>query len=222
MELITAIVPAYNEAKTIGRVIDVLRRSPLIHEVVVVSDGSTDTTAEIARQHGVHVLVLPVNLGKGFAVHYGVKHAKTPFVALFDADLRGLRERHVRRLVSPILRGRADMTVGITDRGPFVSSITAYLPLLSGQRVFRQSDFLTIPLSFLEGYRIEAALNYVCDLRGARVMTVFMQGLKLRRKYEKVGFVRSIGEYLSMTVDVITSMVAVRFAGRLGAFTALS
>ncbi|MCR4312589.1 MAG: glycosyltransferase family 2 protein, partial [Candidatus Uhrbacteria bacterium] len=119
MDIITAIIPAYNEAETIGRVIDVLRRSPFIGEVIVVSDGSTDATARIACDHGARVIALPVNMGKGFAVRYGVKQAATQYVALFDADLRGLRERHVRQLLSPVLRGRADMSVGITDRGPF-------------------------------------------------------------------------------------------------------
>lgn len=222
MERITAIVPAYNEAPTIGRVVDVLRRSPLIGEVIVVADGSTDNTAMTAKRHGARVLTLPVNAGKGFAVHYGARHASSTHVALFDADLRGLRERHIRGLLSPIMRGCADVTIGLVDRGPFTLTFVAFLPLLSGQRVLRRSLLLSIPLALLEGYKIEAALNYVCDIRGARVKTVLLDGLTLRRKHEKVGVLRAAWQYVSMGWDVFLSMVAVRFAYREGVVTASS
>ena len=220
MERMTAIVPAFNEASTIGRFIDVLRRSPLIGEVIVVSDGSTDHTADVARRHGARVLTLPVNVGKGFAVHYGARHAASSYVALFDADLRHLRERHVRQLLGPVIRGQADVSVGLIDRGPFVMALSAYLPLLSGQRVLRRSLLLSLPLDIVEGYKIEAALNYVCDLHGARVKTVVLDGLTLRRKHEKIGIIRGAVAYITMGWDVLLSIVLVRFIYRTRTLTA--
>ena len=70
-----AVVPAYNEAATVGRVIDALRRHAPELDILVVDDGSTDATALIAEAAGVSVLRLPFNLGIGGAVQAGFKFA---------------------------------------------------------------------------------------------------------------------------------------------------
>src|SRR3954447_4134012 len=70
-----AVVPAYNEAATIGSVIAKLRADAPDFDVVVVDDGSTDATARIAENAGVAVLRLPFNLGIGGAVQAGFKYA---------------------------------------------------------------------------------------------------------------------------------------------------
>ena len=62
---ICAIIPAYNEEKTIGQIIDTLKKVDIINEIIVVSDGSEDNTAQIAGEHQVTVIELPKNMGKG-------------------------------------------------------------------------------------------------------------------------------------------------------------
>ena len=70
-----AVVPAFNEEHNIGNVIDELRAYAADLEVVVVSDGSVDRTAEVAAEHGAHVVRLPFNLGIGGAVQAGFQYA---------------------------------------------------------------------------------------------------------------------------------------------------
>src|SRR5205085_9068599 len=70
-----AIVPAYNEERAIGRVVEELRAFDPGLDVVVVSDGSSDRTAEVAAEHGAHVVRLPFNLGIGGAVQTGFQYA---------------------------------------------------------------------------------------------------------------------------------------------------
>ena len=68
----SAIIAAYNEEATIGDVCRALTSSPLIDEVIVVSDGSTDRTVEIARSFdGVRIVALRENQGKGSAMRVG-------------------------------------------------------------------------------------------------------------------------------------------------------
>ena len=70
-----AVVPAYNEAGTVGDVVDALRVKTPQLDVVVVDDGSTDDTAALAEAAGARVLQLPFNLGIGGAVQAGFKYA---------------------------------------------------------------------------------------------------------------------------------------------------
>src|SRR5690606_29191289 len=72
---VAAVIPAYNEEATIGAVIDAVRQVPGIDEVIVVSDGSDDGTAEVARRHGAFVVELDANVGKGGALKAGVQRA---------------------------------------------------------------------------------------------------------------------------------------------------
>lgn len=85
---VSVIVPAYNEAKSIGETIDSLRnQSVKIDEIIVVDDYSSDNTSEIARAKGVTVIRTPSNQGtKAMAQNFAVPYVKTDLVATIDAD----------------------------------------------------------------------------------------------------------------------------------------
>jgi hypothetical protein len=109
-----AIVPAMNEEKMIGRVIEEIRAFDPGFEIVVVDDGSVDRTATIAERRGVRVLRLPFNLGIGGAVQTGYQYARdNGFELAVQVDGDGQHDpTEIARLVQPILEGRADMVVG--------------------------------------------------------------------------------------------------------------
>src|SRR5690349_2092320 len=109
---IAAIVPAYNEAETLSEVLNVLLATPLLHEVLVVSDGSTDDTVEIARSHGVKTIHLRQNQGKGMAMAVGVAHTDARILTFVDGDILNLTTEQLTRLIEPVLSGRSDMNVG--------------------------------------------------------------------------------------------------------------
>ncbi|MFW5919505.1 MAG: glycosyltransferase family 2 protein, partial [Halanaeroarchaeum sp.] len=82
-----AVIPAYNEAKTVGPVIDEASRH--VEEAVVIDDGSTDDTADVARDHGATVIEHVFNTGVGGAVRTGYLYAiehDYEFVVQIDAD----------------------------------------------------------------------------------------------------------------------------------------
>ena len=79
--MLSVIIPAFNEEKTLAHVIERVLALPLAPQVIVVSDGSTDGTATLARAHakdGVRVLELTANQGKAAALTAGCAAAPTP------------------------------------------------------------------------------------------------------------------------------------------------
>lgn len=110
MPEITAILPAYNEEVAIGSV--VLRARKYAGRVIVVDDGSSDRTAEVAEMAGAEVIRHPVNRGKGAALKTGFEAADgTDIIVTMDTD--GQHDpADIPKLVEPILRGEADMVNG--------------------------------------------------------------------------------------------------------------
>jgi glycosyltransferase involved in cell wall biosynthesis len=109
-----ALVPAYNEERNIGRVLGELRAfDPGLH-VVVVSDGSTDATAEVAAAAGAHVIRLPFNLGIGGAVQTAFRYAwEEGFELAVRVDGDGQHDAsQLGAVVAPVLAGEADVAVG--------------------------------------------------------------------------------------------------------------
>ena len=109
-----AIVPALNEEGAIAGVIDELRTFDAGLDVVVIDDGSTDRTAEVAAAKGARVLRLPFNLGIGGAVQTGFRYA---FEQGYDLAVRvdgdGQHDpEQLTRVLEPVLRDDADIAVG--------------------------------------------------------------------------------------------------------------
>jgi glycosyltransferase involved in cell wall biosynthesis len=109
---VVAIIPAYNEERSVGSV--VLRLRHVLDTVIVVNDGSSDATEEVARLAGAQVVTHPVNRGYGGAIQTGLAaaHKLEPrAVVLMDADGQH-RVEDVVDLVRPILDDEADVAVG--------------------------------------------------------------------------------------------------------------
>ena len=82
----TIVIPAYNEEQALGPVLDELSSAPGCKEIIVVDDGSTDRTAEMARRHGVRVIAHPYNRGYGASLKTGIKAVTTEYVVCCDGD----------------------------------------------------------------------------------------------------------------------------------------
>jgi len=121
-ELLSIIVPVYNEVRTVLAVIDRLQaiELPVAREILVVNDGSTDGTREVLesasagiRDPGSRIRIIHAerNAGKGAAIRRGLGASTGTIVAIQDADLE-LDPQQLSALVTPIVRGEADVVYG--------------------------------------------------------------------------------------------------------------
>lgn len=218
ISLVAAIVPAFNEEETIGPVVAALKASPLLSEVIVVSDGSTDQTAQVARRYGATVYDLQRNGGKGNAMLHGVAHTDAPILLFIDADLRGLNATHIEQLIEPLIHGARVMNVGLRDRGRFFFPLYRFLPLVSGERAIKRNIVEAIPSRFMQGFMVESALNYYCRSRRLPYGSVPLKGLTIRRKYEKVGWGRALKQYTDAIAEGLKAAVVLRVAHLIGKF----
>jgi len=184
---VSAIIPAYNEAERLGATLAALRAIDCLHEVIVVDDGSTDRTAEIARLHGAtKVIRLSRNRGKGAALNEGLAHATGEILLFLDADLQE-SAAEADRLLRPLLDGVADMTIALlpppAKKGGLGFVVRAaregiaratgrrFAQPLSGQRALTRALIARIG-RLEERFGVETALTIDALRAGARVIEV--------------------------------------------------
>jgi len=116
-ENISAIIPAYNEAKNIGKVLDILKDCTFIDEIIVVNDGSTDQTSEVVKKASdkrLRIIEHEQNQGKGAAMATGIQNSKNDLLLFLDSDLVGLKKEHILKILSPVVFSReADLSLGV-------------------------------------------------------------------------------------------------------------
>ena len=147
MKAVTVVIPAYNEQEHIADTIRAVKKRGFAEEIIVVNDGSQDSTGERARAEGVTVLDLNPNQGKGEALNSSIPYINGEIVVFLDADL-GECAGQGELLIKPVMEGQADLAVarfpdlarkGIwAGKGPQPGLFAGRewrLPPLSGQRL---------------------------------------------------------------------------------------
>jgi len=112
--VLSVVVPAYNEGRTIRTVLERVDALPCVHEIIVVDDGSRDDTARIVESFPsprVRLIRQPSNQGKTAAVRRGVQEVTGPITIIQDADLE-YDPTEIPEVIAPILAGRADVVYG--------------------------------------------------------------------------------------------------------------
>lgn len=201
---VVAVIPAYNEEQTLGSVIEAVRQVAAVDEVLVISDGSTDRTADVARAHGVACIELEQNVGKGGAMKVGIDQADADVFLFLDADLIGLTPRHVENLLAPVLQGRAEVAIGVFDKGRVATDLAQMVaPYLSGQRAVRRSVLQSISGLDTARFGVEVAITKHIKENGVRVEHVLLENLTHRMKEEKLGLLRGFLARMKMYWEIV-------------------
>lgn len=186
MKTITVVIPAYNEEKRIVATLQAVKSIPGIDQIIVVNDGSTDQTAELARTQGVTVLDLARNCGKGGAMNAVLPMLDSDVVAFLDADL-GASAAEAGKIIAPVLNGQTDLCIAAfpapTRKGGFglvkgtaarairqAGGIETSAPL-SGQRAMTR-EVLQAVTPFEEAYGVELGMSIKALRKGYRLMEV--------------------------------------------------
>ncbi|GAO37413.1 hypothetical protein SCT_2835 [Sulfuricella sp. T08] len=202
---ISCIICAFNEAPRIAAVLAVASVHPLLLEVIVVDDGSTDNTAGIVKRFpSVKLISYPVNRGKSFAMATGVASAQGDLLMLLDADLKGLTSENITALAAPVLSGEADISLSLRQNSLMIFRAIG-LDFVSGERVIRK-EFLSEALKEIHGlprFGIEVFMNSQIIARRLSIAVSRWRHVTQSRKTEKLGYLKGLRAEWRMITDLL-------------------
>jgi polyisoprenyl-phosphate glycosyltransferase len=196
---VSVIIAAFNEQDTVATVVHEYRKHPRVSEVIVVSDGSTDRTAQRAREAGAIVIEFAENKGKGDAMAAGVERAEHDLLLFSDADLIGLSQHMISLLIRRAEEDGYDMYSLIRDR--VTESFQLYFPAhysVGGERILRRSLWNMVPPEDRKGFEVELALNYYAYRSGLVMGYERVPGLLQVSKEQKRGLVAGLIAHIDM------------------------
>lgn len=182
-KIISVIIPALNEEKTIAKVVEIALSHPLVLEAIVVDDNSGDNTVSEARRAGARVITSEVR-GKGLSMKDGLNASRGDVLVFMDADLSSLSLDVVALLADPILQGKADFVKSCFGRSAgrvtelvakplvqlFYPELAQFSQPLSGMVAGRKVFFEKVV--FETDYGVDVGLLIDMHTAGARIKQV--------------------------------------------------
>jgi glycosyltransferase involved in cell wall biosynthesis len=180
---IAAIIPVYNEALNLGSILNLLKKTKILDEIILVDDGSIDGSGEILKMASqedkrIQVIQHEKNMGKGQAIFSGWTATSAAILLLLDADLKALTVGNIEDLLNPVIKRKTDMTLGLFRGGHFSTDLSHRVtPFLSGQRGLRSEVLKYVSVDAAKGYGFEIALTVAVRRNRFRTKTIPLKGV---------------------------------------------
>lgn len=219
----TCVIPAFNEAARLPAVLKAAVGHPLFDRVLVVDDGSTDGTGDVALKHGAELLRAPLNAGKTAALRLGLAAVRTSHVVLIDADLQGLTPETITALVAPVAEGRAYASISLRGNSPWVWRRIG-IDYISGERALPM-ELIAARLPALSGLRrfgFEVFLNGLLVKAGRPIAIVPWPDVASPAKFVKRGLWPGLFADVAMLVDIAGTIGVLGFIGQIRALRRLA
>ena len=200
---LTCLIPAHNEAGRIGAVLRAVSGHPMVGRVLVIDDGSTDGTADVARATGVQVIAPPRNLGKTGALILGLQQVTRGHLLLLDADLTGLTADAITSLIAPVAQGRASASLSLRGNAPRIWRRIG-IDYITGERVLPHAllaDELD-RIAALPRFGFEVFLNRLLITAGQPIAVVPWPDVASPSKAAKRGLLRGLQADAAMMADI--------------------
>lgn len=208
MNKVSCLIPAYNEGARIASVLHIVSSHPLINEVVVINDCSTDNTLEIiSKFEKIKIITNEKNIGKSATIVRGIKESTGDIVCLIDADLIGLTQENITNLITPIIEDKVDVTISVRRISPAMDRFYKIVGMdfISGERVFKKSlvqNHLE-EIARLPRFGLETFFNRIIIKNKARIKIVFWNNVRSPLKSKKYGMLAGIKGDISMALNIL-------------------
>lgn len=159
---ITCLIPFYNEGERTLNTLDKLTKIRTVSQFICIDDGSTDNTSALIQEKypQIKVIKLSLNQGKSEAINQGLKHVKTAYILLFDADLSNIKIGEIENSITKMLSDQSiDMIILRRIIESKFLSLIRHDIVMSGQRILKTKDLRKVFEKQFKGYQLEMSIN---------------------------------------------------------------
>lgn len=204
--LTTCLIPFYNEKERILATIQEISKVRGIAKIVCVDDGSTDKSTALIKNRfpSVKIIRLDRNQGKTNAIFEGVRYIDTKYTLMFDADLYDIKSLEIEVAVEKI---QADPKIDMIILRRIVESrflsLIRHDVVMSGQRILKTEDLVSVAKLHPNKYQIEMAVNHHLNLHKKKAYWMPIT-TKNPKKHAKWGIKGSISQYFDVFTGYFT------------------
>lgn len=221
---ILIIIPAYNEAANIEKVIESLQKNVPQMDYLIINDCSNDNTVMLCKKNHYNFISLPINLGIGGGVQTGYKYALDyNYDIAIQHDGDGQHDsRYIEEVIQPIINGQADIVIGsrFIEREGFQSSrirrfgicfLSKLIQLCCGTKIKDvTSGFRAVNQEYIRFYAFEYPSDYPepeaivsASLRGARIQEIPVKMQERENGVSSINLIRSVYYMIKVSLAVI-------------------
>lgn len=200
----SCIIPFYNEGEQLLRVLETVSDVPSIDQIILVDDGSTNTTSNVVvnKFKNTELIKLSQNHGKSAAVRIGLEKTKNECIVMLDADFLNLDPKEIEKVLVQYKKANLDMLlVQIKGGNNWFDRLLRKEVLFSGFRVLKKSDLEEVFKSNPHGYQLEVTINEHMIQHNKRVAWL-PSNIHNVHKSQKWGVINGFKKSIQMEISI--------------------